>query len=391
MINADNLISLTKKLVKKKSITPNDDGAIGVVKAKLKKLGFVNYNLKFGSKKNKDEIANLFSIYRNEKTKKKNAKVLCFAGHTDVVPVGDVKDWKHYPFEGKIVGGKMFGRGTVDMKGAIAAWIIACENALKNKKLTISLATMITGDEEGVAINGTKKIVAWIKKKKIPLDYCLVGEPTNPNKIGEMIKIGRRGSLSVEVLVEGISGHVAYPHLAKNPLKAMSFIARDLCKLKLSKKEKNFPISNLEITSINTNNLATNVIPKCSALRMNIRYNSKYTAKEIILKIRKICKQHTDKFKITIISSNNPFYTEPDFFVETLGKTIKKTVGKDPILSTTGGTSDARFIRELCPVVEFGLVGKSMHKIDENVKISDLIKLSKIYSDFIIQYNEINS
>tara|TARA_B100001248_G_C27394550_1_gene464604 strand:+ start:2474 stop:3637 length:1164 start_codon:yes stop_codon:yes gene_type:complete len=379
------LLNLTKNLIKRKSITPIDDGAILILKQKLGKLGFTNIDLPFQSK-NQARVLNLFSILKNNK---KSNKILCFAGHTDVVPPGKIEDWKYDPFEGKITKNKIYGRGASDMKGAIAAWVNACENILKNNKLNFSLALMITGDEEGVAENGTTKIVAWLKRKKIKIDHCIVGEPTNPNYIGEMIKIGRRGSLSIKLRIRGNPGHVAYPHLADNPLYYVGKISNDLCDLQLQKASKNFPISNLEITSIDTGNKASNVIPSSAEISLNIRYNNKYNDKEILNKIKKICQKYNCKFSILIISNNKPFYTSPDDFVKTFVKSVKIVTGKTPLLSTTGGTSDARFIKDICPVIEFGAVGKTMHKINENVFIKDLITLQKIYETFILHYNSL--
>lgn len=379
------LLNLTKNLIKRKSITPIDDGAILILKQKLGKLGFTNIELPFQSK-NQARVLNLFSVLKNNK---KSNKILCFAGHTDVVPPGKIEDWKYDPFEGKITKNKIYGRGASDMKGAIAAWVNACENILKNNKLNFSLALMITGDEEGVAENGTTKIVTWLKRKKIKIDHCIVGEPTNPNYIGEMIKIGRRGSLSIKLIIKGNPGHVAYPHLADNPLYYVGKISNDLCDLKLQKASKNFPVSNLEITSIDTGNKASNVIPSSAEISLNIRYNNKYNDKEILNKIKKICQKYNCKFSILIVSNNKPFYTSPDDFVKTFVKSVKTVTGKTPSLSTTGGTSDARFIKDICPVIEFGAVGKTMHKINENVFIKDLITLQKIYETFILQYNSL--
>ncbi len=377
-----------KKLINKKSVTPNDNGAMNTLKNKLSKIGFINTDLPFGSKKNKDLIHNLFSIKKGSAAKN---RVLCFAGHTDVVPEGDISKWKHNPFLGKISQGKLHGRGASDMKGAIAAWVMACANVLKNNKLNISLAMLITGDEEGIAINGTTKVVNWIKKKKIKIDHCVVGEPTNPNHIGEMIKVGRRGSLSFSIEANGKSGHVAYPHLANNPLTSLTNVCNKLNNLNLKLQAKNFPETNLEITSIDTGNTASNVIPsKCKAF-INIRYNTRYDEKLLIKKIKNICSENTCSFKLKIISSNKPFYTKPDRFLSLLEKSIYKITKKNPTLSTTGGTSDARFIKDICPVYEFGSVGKTMHQVDEHISIKDLDKLQKIYEELIISYNNLNT
>ena len=381
------LIKLTENLISKKSVTPTDDGAISLLKNRLLKLGFKNTELVFESKKHA-KVLNLFSILKNSKN---SQKTLCFAGHTDVVPPGNLESWKYDPFIAKVTKDRIYGRGASDMKGAIAAWINACENVLSKQKLNFSLALMITGDEEGVAENGTKKIVSWLKKKKIKIDHCIVGEPTNPDYMGEMIKIGRRGSLSIKLRVIGSPGHVAYPHLANNPLLYVGKICNDLYNLKLDKKAKNFPISNLEITSIDTGNKASNVIPLAAEICLNVRYNTSYSDKIILNSIKKVFEKYACKYNLDIISSNKPFYTNPDKFVKIFAKSVKTVTGKTPLLSTTGGTSDARFIKDICPVIEFGAVGKTMHKINENVFIKDLISLQKIYEDFLLQYNDYSS
>ena len=386
MKNLSETTEFAQKLIIKKSVTPNDDGAIKVLKKKLSKIGFTNIDLPFGSKKNNDLILNLFSI---NKSKKLNNRTLCFAGHTDVVPEGDCKKWKYDPFLGKVSDGKLHGRGASDMKGAIAAWIMACDNILKKKKLNISLALLITGDEEGVATNGTVKVVQYLKQKKIKIDHCIVGEPTNPNYIGEMIKVGRRGSLSFSIETIGEYGHVAYPHLAKNPVTSLIHICNKLNNLKLNLKAKNFPQTNLEVTSIDTGNPTSNVIPNSCKALINIRYNTRYNEKLLLKKIKASFSEVPCTVKLNIISSNKPFYTKSDKCLYLLEKSIYKVTKKRPTLSTTGGTSDARFIKDICPVYEFGSVGKTMHQVNENIDIKDLEKLQKIYEDLILSYNEI--
>ncbi|MAK09308.1 MAG: succinyl-diaminopimelate desuccinylase [Rhodobacteraceae bacterium] len=388
MKNLSDTIEFAQKLIIKKSVTPKDDGAIKTLKSKLSKMGFINTELPFGSKKNNDLILNLFSINKSAHPKH---KTLCFAGHTDVVPEGNTKNWKFDPFLGKVSNGKLHGRGASDMKGAIAAWVIACRNALKKKKLNISLALLITGDEEGVAINGTIKVVKWLKQKKINIDYCVVGEPTNPNYIGEMIKVGRRGSLSFSLEVLGKSGHVAYPHLAKNPVSSLINVCNQLNNLKLNLKAKNFPLTNLEVTSIDTGNPTSNVIPSTCKALINIRYNTRYNEKILVKKIKDIFLKEPCSFRLEIISSNKPFYTKADKFLSLLEKSIYKVTKKKPALSTTGGTSDARFIKDICPVYEFGSVGKTMHQINENINIRDLESLQKIYEELILSYNDLCS
>ena len=313
MASLSETTSFAQKLINKRSVTPKDDGAMNVLKEKLSEIGFSNTDLPFGSKKNNDLIQNLFSV--KEGAEKKGA-VLCFAGHTDVVPEGEVGKWKHDPFLGKITQGKLHGRGASDMKGAIAAWVMACSNVIKSKKLNISLAMLITGDEEGIAVNGTTKVVDWIKKKKIKINHCIVGEPTNPNTMGEMIKVGRRGSLSFSIEAIGKAGHVAYPHLAKNPITSLSYVCNQLNNLNLKLKAKNFPETNLEITSIDTGNTASNVIPsKCKAF-INIRYNTRYNEKILLKKIKNIFSKTQCSFRLKVISSNKPFYTKPDKFLK---------------------------------------------------------------------------
>tara|TARA_B100000886_G_scaffold334683_1_gene290592 strand:+ start:36 stop:1208 length:1173 start_codon:yes stop_codon:yes gene_type:complete len=388
MKNISETTEFAQKLIVKKSVTPKDDGVMKVLKTKLSVIGFNNIDLPFGSRRNNDLILNLFSI---NKAKSINNKTLCFAGHTDVVPEGDSKKWKFNPFLGKVSGGKLHGRGASDMKGAIAAWVIACSNILKKKKLNISLALLITGDEEGIATNGTIKVVEYLKKKKINIDHCIVGEPTNPSYIGEMIKIGRRGSLSFSIETQGKYGHVAYPHLAKNPVTSLIHICNKLNSLKLNLKAKNFPQTNLEVTSIDTGNPTSNVIPSTCKAFINIRYNTRYSEKTLIKKIKAFFSEVQCVVKLKIISSNKPFYTKPDKFLSLLEKSIYKITKKKPTLSTTGGTSDARFIKDICPVYEFGSVGKTMHQIDENINIKDLENLQKIYEDLILSYNEIYS
>ena len=375
-----------QKLIIKKSVTPNDDGAIKVLKDKLSEMGFSNIDLPFGSKKNNDLIHNLFSV---KNSKKLNNKLLCFAGHTDVVPEGDYKKWKFDPFLGKVSGGKLHGRGASDMKGAIAAWVMACNNILKKKKLNIALALLITGDEEGIATNGTVKVVQYLKQKKIKINHCIVGEPTNPNYMGEMIKVGRRGSLSFSIETIGKYGHVAYPHLAKNPVTSLIHICNKLNNLKLNLKAKNFPQTNLEVTSVDTGNPTSNVIPNSCKALVNIRYNTRYNEKLLLKKIKASFSEVPCNVKLKIISSNKPFYTKSDKFLSLLEKSIYKVTKKKPTLSTTGGTSDARFIKDICPVYEFGSVGKTMHQINENIDIKDLENLQQIYEDLILSYNDI--
>jgi succinyl-diaminopimelate desuccinylase len=307
------------------------------------------------------------------------------------VPPGDLKDWTVNPFNPVIKKNHLIGRGANDMKSAVASWVVAVNNFVSNnKKINGSISLLITGDEEGVAINGTKKVVDYLKKKKEKIDFCLVGEPTNPNRLGEMIKIGRRGSITGELTIIGTEGHVAYPDRANNPSSTIVKILKRLKEIKFDKGTKNFQPTNLEVTKINIDNTADNVIPRIAKATFNIRFNNKhssYTLKSRLNKIlKKMIKKDKSNFKIEYRVSGEAFLTKPNkttYMIQDIIKNITKIKTK---LSTTGGTSDARFNRKIAPCLEFGLVGKTMHKVDEAVSISDLKKLTKIYSEILKNY-----
>ena len=383
MINIDE-IKLSKELIKFPSITPVDAGAIKFLSKKLKSLGFKCNILEFKDKKSKP-IKNLYA-----RLGKKQPNI-CYAGHTDVVPPGNYKDWTVNPFKPIVKNNHLIGRGANDMKSSIACFVSAVSKYLRNNtKINGSISFLITGDEEGAAINGTKKVVEYLKKKKEKINFCIVGEPTNPIRLGEMIKIGRRGSLSGVLEVLGTQGHVAYPKLSNNPINTMVTICEKLKKTVLDKGNKNFQPSNLEFTSINVDNDAHNVIPSRAKSRFNIRYNNIHTAsslrKKINIIIKTICKKNKCKFKIRYEASGNAFLTKPEKTIHMAKKIIKKITKINPKFSTTGGTSDARFIKEISPCLEFGLVNKTMHKVDECVAISDLKKLTRIYHDILVEY-----
>jgi succinyl-diaminopimelate desuccinylase len=383
MINIDE-IKLSKELIKFPSITPVDAGAIKFLSKKLKSLGFKCNILEFKDKKSKP-IKNLYA-----RLGKKQPNI-CYAGHTDVVPPGNYKDWTVNPFKPIVKNNHLIGRGANDMKSSIACFVSAVSKYLRNNpKINGSISFLITGDEEGAAINGTKKVVEYLKKKKEKINFCIVGEPTNPIKLGEMIKIGRRGSLSGVLEVSGTQGHVAYPKLSNNPINTMVTICEKLKKTVLDKGNKNFQPSNLEFTSINVDNDAHNVIPSRAKSRFNIRYNNIHTAsslrKKINVIIKTICKKNKCKFKIRYEASGNAFLTKPEKTIHMAKKIIKRVTKINPKFSTTGGTSDARFIKEISPCLEFGLVNKTMHKVDECVAISDLKKLTRIYHDILVEY-----
>jgi succinyl-diaminopimelate desuccinylase len=351
---------------------------------KLIKLGFKTKILEFKEKNNKP-VKNLYARLGNK------GPNFCYAGHLDVVPAGNIKDWTVNPFKPAIKKGFLIGRGANDMKSSIAAFVSAVCNFIKNKKkFNGSISFLITGDEEGVAINGTKKVVDYLKKKKEKIDFCLVGEPTNPNKLGEMIKIGRRGSMTGKLLITGVQGHVAYPQRANNPSTALVQILKELKEIKFDKGTRDFQPTNLEITKININNYADNVIPGSANASFNIRFNNKHSSSSIKKKINKIIKKisnkNKSKYRVEYNVSGEAFLTKPNKTTFMIQDIIKKITKIKPQLSTTGGTSDARFIRKIAPCLEFGLVGKTMHKIDEAVSLSDLKKLTLIYTNILQNY-----
>ena len=377
-------LKLAKELIRFPSITPRDAGATKFLSKKLKFLGFKCKILEFKDKKSKP----IKNLYARLGTKQPN---LCYAGHTDVVPPGNIKDWTINPFKPVVKKNYLIGRGANDMKSSIACFVSAVNKYLKNKKkFNGSISLLITGDEEGYAINGTKKVVEYLKRKKEKINFCIVGEPTNPNKLGEMIKIGRRGSLTGKIEISGTQGHVAYPHLSNNPINTLVDICKTLKKIKLDKGNKNFQPSNLEFTEILVNNKAHNVIPAKARARFNIRYNNKHTAKSLKKKINKIikklCKKRKCNFKIDYLTNGDAFLTKPEKTIFMAKKIIKKITKINPKFSTTGGTSDARFIKSISPCLEFGLVNKTMHKVDECVSTTDLKKLTNIYQNILIEY-----
>ena len=372
-------LKLAKELIRCPSVTPKDAGAINLLAKNLRSLGFKCQIINFKN------IKNLYARIG------KLSPNFCYAGHTDVVPPGNLGNWSVNPFKPAVKNNKLIGRGANDMKASIACFVAAVSKfKIKNKKFKGSISLLITGDEEGIAINGTKKVVEYLKRKKERINFCLVGEPTNPNKLGEMIKIGRRGSITGRLTVIGTQGHVAYPHRANNPSNAMIKILKKIKEIKLDRGTKNFQPSNLEITKINIDNHADNVIPGSASAVFNIRFNNKHSSSSLKRKLNSIFKSITKKtkcrFNVKYEVSGEAFLTKPNKTTYMIQNTIKKVTRIKPKLSTTGGTSDARFIRKIAPCLEFGLVGKTMHKIDESVPISDLKKLTKIYVNILENY-----
>ena len=379
-----NELQLAKELIRFPSITPVDAGVMRFLEKKLKRLGFETKILEF-KEKGFQPVKNLYA-----KLGSKSPNFM-FAGHVDIVPPGNIKDWTVNPFKPSIKKGYLIGRGANDMKGSIAAFVSAVSAFLsRNKKFIGSVSLLITGDEEGDAVNGTKKVVQYLKKRKEKINFCLVGEPTNPNKLGEMIKIGRRGSLTGKLTILGLQGHVAYPHRANNPATIIVKILKKLKDIKFDKGSKDFQPTNLEITKINIDNGADNVIPAKAEATFNIRFNNKHSSKSLKKKLNKflikINKQNKSNFKIDYIVSGEAFLTRPNETTYMIQNIIKKVTKIKPKLSTTGGTSDLRFIRKISPGLEFGLVGKTMHKVDEAVSLKDLKNLKKIYENILVDY-----
>ena len=379
-----NELVLSKDLISIPSITPVDAGAINFLAKKLKSLGFKCKILEFKKGKGKP-IKNLYAKFGNKQPN------LCYAGHTDVVPPGNYEDWTVNPFKPKVKRGFLIGRGANDMKSSIACFISAVSHYLNtHKKFKGSISFLITGDEEGYATNGTKKVVDYLKKRGEKINFCIVGEPTNPKRLGEMIKIGRRGSLTAKLEIFGTQGHIAYPHLSNNPINTLVKICFELKKNKLDKGNKNFQPSNLEFTRIYVDNKAHNVIPASAKTQFNVRYNNLQSAsklkKRINSIIKKISKKNNCKYKINYLENGEAFLTKPGKNIMLAKKIIKKVTRINPVFSTTGGTSDARFIKKIAPCLEFGLVNKTMHKIDECVSLGDLKKLKKIYYNFLVEY-----
>ncbi|MDA9702142.1 succinyl-diaminopimelate desuccinylase [Candidatus Pelagibacter sp.] len=379
-----NQLQLAKELIRFPSITPVDAGIMKFLEKKLKRLGFKTKTLEFKERGFKP-VKNLYARFGNKSPN------FCYAGHLDVVPPGNIKDWTTNPFRPSIKRGHLIGRGANDMKSSIAAFVSAVSKFLsKNKKFNGSISLLITGDEEGDAVNGTKKVVEFLRKKREKINFCLVGEPTNPNVLGEMIKIGRRGSLTGKLIIFGLQGHVAYPSRANNPSTTIVNILKELKEIKFDKGTKDFQPTNLEVTKININNTADNVIPATAEATFNIRFNNKHSSNSLKKKLnkifRKMTKKHKSKFKIEYRVSGEAFLTKPNKTTFMIQNIIKKITKLKPKLSTTGGTSDLRFIRTMCPGLEFGLVGKTMHKVDEAVSLKDLKNLTKIYENILKNY-----
>ena len=379
-IGTANPIELTKTLINCRSVTPENDGAIEQVSHWLEEIGFKSEILNF-KEEGTASIKNLWSKMGSK------GPTICFAGHTDVVPTGNIDEWSSDPFDANEVNDKIIGRGAADMKGSIASFISATNRFVKEyPDFPGSIGFIITGDEEGCAINGTKKILTWMKSNNISFDDCIVGEPTNPNSLGEMIKIGRRGSVNGVITVKGVQGHVAYPHLADNPIPKLIKILENLINQKLDDGTEHFQPSNIEITSIDIGNKATNVIPKEASANFNIRYNDIFDREKIEEEVHNRIRSLNYDYSIKFEHSGDSFLTSPGKLTKNLSKIIEDQTGNTPELSTSGGTSDARFIKDYGNVVEFGLIGATMHKVDESASIKDIKNLTEIYYQLLKKY-----
>lgn len=386
MVSADfsltNPLPLAQALIRCPSVTPDDAGALGVLEQALERLGFACHRLPF-SAENTPDIENLYARHGSE------GPNLCFAGHTDVVPPGT--GWSHEPFGAEVVDGVLYGRGANDMKAAIAAFVAACARRLEahGGALPGSLSVLITGDEEGPAINGTVKVLDWLSQRDETLSACIVGEPTNPRTLGEMVKIGRRGSLNARLTVWGGQGHVAYPHLADNPIPRLLSLLQALTGEPLDVGSRHFQASNLEVTTIDVGNMATNVIPGKAEARFNVRFNDLWSGETLENHLRERLTEACPEpglWDLEISVSGESFLTQPGPFTQVVENAIRSVTGLSPDLSTTGGTSDARFIKNACPVLEFGLVGQTMHKANESCSLADLEALTAIYERVIDDY-----
>ncbi len=361
-------VPLAQALIRCASVTPADAGAQDVLAAALEALGFQVWRLPFGT------TANLFA------RRGAAGMHLCFAGHTDVVPPGAA--WVTDPFGGEVRDGVLYGRGACDMKGAIAAFVAA----VTDHKGSGSISLLITGDEEGPATDGTIRVLEWMSMHGHIPDLCLVGEPTNPGRLGEMIKIGRRGSLNAAITVHGVQGHVAYPHRADNPVHRLISALSALTAVPLDVGNDWFEPSSLQVTSVDVGNPATNVIPASAMARLNIRFNDLHSGATLEAWLRSVLAEHIEQFDLTVAISGEAFLTAPGPLVQRLANAIAETSGITPRLDTGGGTSDARFIAQYCPVAEFGLVGATMHQSDERVPVAELRQLAQIYGGVLAAF-----
>ncbi len=374
-------LDFARALIRCASVTPEDGGSIGTLAEALESLGFECHPLTF-SEPGTPDVHNLYARWG------KGEPHFCFAGHTDVVPVGDEDSWSVGPFEAAIDGDMLYGRGATDMKGAVASFTAAASRFLARRghDFAGSISLLITGDEEGPAINGTVKMLQWLDEQGEVPDVCLVGEPTNPTRLGEMVKIGRRGSLSGTLTVTGVQGHTAYPHLADNPLPRLMRMLAAIEGEALDDGTAHFQPSNLQLTTIDVGNTATNIIPGRASASFNIRFNDLHSSASLIEWLKRKFDEVGGAYDLDLHVTGEAFLTPPGAFSDLLSNVIERVTGVRPELSTTGGTSDARFIKDFCPVAEFGLISQTMHKTDERVALVDLAALTEIYEAVLDGY-----
>ena len=370
-------LALAQALIRRPSVTPKDAGALDVLEAVLKELGFTTHRLPFG------DVDNLYARLGTD------APHFCFAGHSDVVPVGE--GWQADPFAAEVKDGMLYGRGAADMKSAIAAFVTAAARVGKPpEKFKGSISLLITGDEEGAAVNGTVKVLEWLKERGEKIDHCIVGEPTSVGQAGDTLKIGRRGSINFKLLVKGVQGHVGYPQKAKNPIPALAELITQLATHKLDKGSEHFDPSTLAFTSVDVGNDATNVSPAEARAAFNIRFNDKHTPDSLTNWVKDraaiIAQESGCEITVTSQTSGVSFLTAPGKFTQLISDTIAGITGQVPFFSTSGGTSDARFIKDACPVVELGLAGATMHKADECVPVAEIVALTDIYAALLTAY-----
>lgn len=370
-------LALAQALIRCPSVTPKNAGALDVLEGVLKELGFTTHRLPFG------DVDNLYARLGD------STPHFCFAGHTDVVPVGE--GWHADPFAAEVRDGHLYGRGAADMKSAIAAFVAAAARiASRPEKFKGSISLLITGDEEGVAVNGTVKMLEWLKARGEKIDHCIVGEPTSVGQAGDTLKIGRRGSINFKLFVKGVQGHVGYPQKAKNPIPALAELITQLATHKLDKGSEHFDPSTLAFTSVDVGNDATNVIPAEARAAFNIRFNDKHTPDSLTNWVKDrasiIAQESGCEITVTSQTSGVSFLTAPGKFTQQISDTISGITGQVPFFSTSGGTSDARFIKDVCPVVELGLAGATMHKADECVPVAEIASLTDIYAALLSAY-----
>lgn len=368
-------VALAQDLIRCASVTPADAGAQDILRRALEPLGFACHDVPF------NDIKNLYARYGS------SGKHLCFCGHTDVVPPGDESQWTDPPFAATIRDGVLYGRGAADMKTNIACFVAAAADYIRTHPgMTDSLSLLITGDEEAAAVDGTVRVLPWMRDRGETPDAALVGEPTNPDHLGQEIKLGRRGSLTGTITVKGVQGHTAYPQRADNPLPRLVRYVDALARHEFDTGTEFFPPTNLQVTTIDVGNTASNIIPGAGRAVFNVRFNDRWTAATLEAEIRRLLDAQGGQYELHAVSNAESFMTPPGPLTAAMMRAVESVTGHTPALTTSGGTSDARFVRAYCPVVEFGLVNKTIHKVDECTAVDDIYALTRIYRAFIENY-----